>query len=170
MKTSTLLPFLAGLALVALPATRAANANARPDNVTVIFQDQDKFSDVFESGTNHTSTYFLDQLRDCLVENASPLLAAGQKLVITVTDVDLAGETRFNQPHQIRVMREIYYPRVTLQFQLLGADGQVLKEGERHLRDQDYMLQAGRPGSSEPLFYDKQMLKGWVQREFKTKS
>ncbi len=170
MKTRHLLPLLAGLVLTTGFAPQLAAAAKTPDNVTVTFQDPDKFSDVLENGRNDNSTYFLDELRNCLQQTAAPLLAAGQKLTITVTDIDLAGETRFNQPNQIRVMKEIYAPRAQLKFQLLGADGKMVKEGERKLQDLDYLMQAGRPGSQEPLYYDKLLLKRWLQDEFKTKS
>lgn len=170
MKIPQLLPLLAGLVLTAGFAIPAAAAPKAKDNVTVNFQDPDKFTDVLENNSNSTSTYFLDQLKGCLQETASPLLAPGQKLVITVTDIDLAGETRFNQPDQIRIMKDIYAPRAELKFELLGADGKVLKSGERRLVDHDYLMQAGRVGTSEPLFYDKQLLKDWLQREFRNKS
>jgi hypothetical protein len=146
------------------------SATSTPDNVTVTFQDPDKFTDVRENGSNDNSTAYLDELQACLQQTATPLLAAGQKLAVTITDVDLAGENRLNQPDQIRVMKEIYAPRVQLRFRLLGADGKVVKEGERKLQDPDYLTQAGHPGSEEPLYYDKQLLKRWLQNEFKAKS
>ncbi len=170
MKKTSLLPFLAGLALTAscaLPLTAAPAKTA--DNVTVTFHEPEKFTDVLENGSNLTSTYYLDQLRDCLLTAAAPLLARGEKLAITVTDIDLAGETRFNQPHQIRIMKDIYVPRIALNFQLLGADGKVLKEGERKLVDLNYMMQLRRLGSDQPLYYDKQLLTSWLQAEFKAK-
>lgn len=141
-----------------------------PDGVTVTFQDPDKFTDVRENGSNDNSASDLDELQACLQQAASPALAAGQKLAITITDIDLAGENRLNQPDQIRVMKDVYPPRVSLKFQLIGADGKVLKEGERKLQDLDYLAQSGRPGSQEPLYYDKQLLKDWARKEFKTGS
>ncbi len=170
MKTRPLPLLLAALILSAGFATQSLAANKTPENVTVTFQNPDNFSDVLENNSNLTSTYYLDQLRDCLLQTAAPLLAAGQKLVLTVIDIDLAGETRFNQPHQIRVMKDIYIPRAHLKFQLLGADGKVLQEGERKLSDMNYQSQVRRPGSDEPLYYDKQLLKQWLRDEFKAKS
>jgi hypothetical protein len=169
MKTNQLLPFVAGLALTAGFVPQLVAAAKAPDNVTVTFQDPDNFTDVRENGSSITSTYYLDVLRTCLQQTASPLLAAGQKLVITVTDIDLAGENLFNQPHQIRVLKDIYAPRVKLKFQLIAADGTVVKEGERKLQDLDYLMQAGRPGSQETLYYDKQLLKQWLEKEFRAK-
>jgi hypothetical protein len=171
MKTRQLLPLLAGLALATgfAPLLDAAPTVNR-DNVSVTFQDPDKFTDVRENHSTTTSTYYLDELKACLQETAAPLLGAGQKLAITVTDVDLAGENLFNQPDQIRIMKEIYAPRVNLKFQLVGGDGKVLKEGERRLTDQLYLHQVRMPGDQDPLHYDKRMIKQWVQDEFRAKS
>ena len=169
MKTRYLLPILAGLALAAGSATPVLAAAKTPDNVTVTFEKPDDFTDVLENGSNLTSTYYLDQLRDCFLQTASPALAAGQKLAVTVTDIDLAGETRFNQPHQIRIMKDIYAPKIQLKFQLLGADGKVVKEGERRLIDLNYLTQLRLPGRDEPLYFDKQLIKQWVANEFKAK-
>ncbi len=172
MKTRDLLLFVAGMALAAgLPTpSPAAPKPAAPDNVTVTFQDPDNFTDVRENQSNLTSTYYLDELRSSLQQAAAPRLGAGQKLVITVTDIDLAGDNNFSSPDHIRIMKEIYAPRVHLKFQLLGADGKVLKEGERKLRDPYYLQKIRMPaGSQDPLYFDKAMLMEWVRDEFKTK-
>ncbi len=47
---------------------------------------------------------------------------------------------------------------------MLGADGKVVKEGERKLIDRNFMMQVRIPGSDEPLYYDKQMLKDWEKK------
>ncbi len=170
MNTRPIFPLVAGLLLAGLAQNSFAAPKPAPDNVTVIYQDPDKFTDVRENQSNTTSTYYLDELRAFLQKTASPRLAAGEKLVITVADIDLAGENLFNQPEQIRIMKDIYPPRVKLRFQLFGADGQVRKEGERKLFDLDFMMQTGRPGGGEPLYYDKQLLRQWVEKEFSPKS
>lgn len=171
MKTRHILPYLAGLALAAGFATAAAPKSPAPDNVTVTFHEPEKFTDVRENQSMDTSTYYLDELRSHLQQTASPLLAAGQKLIITVIDIDLAGDNNFTSPDHIRIMKDIYAPRVQLKFQLLGADGKVLKEGERKLSDPFYLQQIRMPGGNQdPLYYDKTLLKQWIRDEFRTKS
>jgi hypothetical protein len=61
-------------------------------------------------------------------------------------------------------------PRVQLKFQLLAADGKVVKEGTRHLSDPSYLYQIRLPGSQDPLYYDKALLKEWVRSEFRDKA
>ena len=169
MKTRLLLSLLAGLALLAGCASPSAAPAKAPTNVTVQFQDPDKFTDVRENNSTITSTYYLDSLRDYIVKTASPLLAEGQQLSITVTDIDLAGENLFNQPHMIRIMKDIYTPKVKLSFRLVDAGGKVVKEGDRQLIDLNYLLQSGRIGSNEPLYYDKAQLQQWITAEFGAK-
>lgn len=169
MKSPLIPSLLVGIALLAACTTPTPAAKA-PDNVTVQFQDPDKFTDVRENNSTITSTYYLGVLKDYLARTASPLLGAGQKLTVTFTDIDLAGENLFNQPNMVRVVKDIYSPKAKLKFQLLAADGSVIKEGERQLIDLNFMMQSTRIGSNEPLYYDKQMLKQWVQTEFAPKS
>ena len=46
----------------------------------------------------------------------------------------------------------------------------MVKEGERKLTARDYLMQVRGFDSSAPLYYDKQMLKEWLRKEFKAKS
>ena len=64
----------------------------------------------------------------------------------------------------VRVMREIYPPRMTLNVRITGADGQVLSEGERKLSDMSY-LQNSRPSDTDNLRFEKRMIDDWLRRE-----
>jgi hypothetical protein len=140
------------------------------EKVSVTFQDPDKFTDVRENHSESTSNDYLDQLKSCVQETAAGLLPGGQRLAVTITDVDLAGETRLNNPDHIRVMTATTPPRVQLRFQLLDADGKVLRQGERRLINQTYQDDLRRPGSGEELYYDKQLLKQWLENELRGKA
>ena len=170
MKTRQLLPLFAGLFVASLVNHAAAAPAVASDNVTVIYQDPDNFTDVRENQSGFTSTYYLDLLKTCLQQTASPLLAPGQKLTITISDIDLAGETRLGRPDNIRVIKEAFLPRVTLKFRLVDGDGNVVKEGDRRLTDMAFMQNLRLPGANEPLYYDKELLKDWVAKEFKAKA
>jgi len=169
MKTRYLLSLLAGLALTAGFAPQLVAVAKAPENVTVIFQEPENFTDVRENQSENTSAYYLGVLKNCMQETAAPLIPAGQKLAITVLDVDLAGETRNGRPDNVRVMTATTLPRIHLKFQLLGTDGKVMREGERKLTDLNYQNQIRRPGSEEPLYYDKELLRQWLRSEFKPK-
>jgi len=53
-------------------------------------------------------------------------------LAITLTDVDMAGELetwRGPPACNVRVMLDIYVPRITLEFRLTSRDGKVVSSG-----------------------------------------
>jgi len=170
MKTRQLLPLCAGLFVASLVNHATAAPAVASDNVTVIYQDPDHFTDVRESSSTFASTYYLDELKACLQRAASPLLAPGQKLTITISDIDLAGDIRPGSINNIRVIKDVFIPRVALKFQLVDGAGKVIKEGDRTLSDLAYMQRLRLPGSNEPLYYDKELLKDWVAKEFRAKT
>jgi hypothetical protein len=92
-------------------------------------------------------------------------------LEVRFTDIDLAGEyepQRGPRFDDIRIMREIYPPRMVLEFRLLDADGKVLAQGTRHLIDMNYQSNI-TPFNDEPLRYDKALLTDWMRSEFRKK-
>jgi Protein of unknown function (DUF3016) len=95
---------------------------------------------------------------------------AGLTLDVWITNIDLAGEFepwRDPQFDRVRVMRDIYPPRFTLEFRLTDAGGAIVKEGRRVLLEQLYMSTAAL-NDGEPLYYDKLLLGDWLRREFAT--
>ncbi len=139
------------------------------DHVTVNFEDPDKFTDISDSHSNLTSTADLDELRNYLRQTAAPLLSAGSQLSVTFLDIDLAGQIRPDKDN-IRLMTGTTIPRAHLKFQLFDAEGKVVKEGDRKLSDLNYQNSIGLVGRNDPLFYDKQLLKDWLRKEFKAGS
>lgn len=150
------------------PVSASDNTGTK-DNVTVTFQDPDNFTDVAEDFPNSASEYYLNELRDCVQKEAALRLPAGSKLSVTFTDIDLAGMLRPDR-NNVRLMTSTTIPRAQLKFQLVGADGQVLQEGERKLSDMNYQMSIGIIGRNEPLYYDKELLKDWIAKEFKPRS
>ncbi len=149
---------------------RRSDTGSSPENssepVTVNFQNPDNFTDVRERHSNETSTAILDELRQYVQQTATPLLSQGGKLTVTFLDLDLAGEVRPDKD-DIRVMTGTTLPRAHLKFRLVDANGKIRKEGERRLSDSNYQNSASIMGRNDPLYYDKQLLKDWITREFK---
>ena len=149
--------------------TGSAINTGTKDNITVSFQDPDNFTDVAEDFPSSASEYYLDELRDCVQKEAALRLPAGSKLSVTFTDIDLAGMIRPDR-NNVRFMTSTTIPRAQLKFQLIGADGQVLQEGERKLSDMNCQMSIGIMGRNDPLYYDKELLKDWIAKEFKPRS
>lgn len=172
MKTRLLLSFVTGLAAVC--AGQAADAAKPGTQVTVTYVAPEKFSDVRDdmTGTDRDRDRVLDEIRTHFESMARNYLAAGQTLEIQVTDVDLAGD--FEPWHginfdQIRILKEIYPPRMNLEFRLLDAQGRVVSEGKRRLQNLGYLMSIGMTGQDR-LRHDKDLIRDWMRQEFKRAS
>ncbi len=158
---------MAGVAVAAAPD--------KPDSaIEVSFVASEKFTDVKDDhmDSDRGREAVLEQLKEHLVTHGAKYLAKGQRLQITVTDVDLAGDFepwRGINFHDIRIVKDIYPPRVNLEFKLIDAEGKVVSEGKRQLRDLGYLTTMAMP-TSDPLRYDKEMLNDWLRQEFKRRA
>jgi len=168
MKIHLAYPLLiAGLLLAGCTTPTASNGVTAAD-ITVEFQNPDNFRDVRDSLGGSTDENALAALRRWLQENAPASLAAGQKLRVTFTDIDLAGDfLPGSNVDRVRIIRGVYIPRMELSFAVTDAAGQVVKEGKRTLTNLDFQNTARRIGSDQSFFYDKMLLEDWLRKEFK---
>lgn len=156
---------VAGLALHAAPAPQA---DARAE---VIFFEPEKFTDVKDgfSETKKGRDAILDQIRDYLVSQAKKYVPEGQKLTVTINDIDLAGDFepgRLSPFQDIRIVREIYPPKISLAFKLVDADGNELEHGTRELTDLTFMQKLSL-NSNDPLRFEKTLLDDWLRTDLK---
>ena len=110
---------------------------------------------------------WIEKLARHLRKSAASRLAPGQTLDVTITNIDRAGDHEpWRGPwyQDIRVIRDIYPPRMTLDFSLRDANGQVISQGERKLSDVGFTL-GGSPIDSDPLRFEKRMIDAWLRRE-----
>lgn len=169
MKTLAALTLTAGLLLGGCTTPTAKNTVTAAD-ITVEFRNPDGFRDVRESLGGSTDESALAALRAYLQEKAPAHLQDGQKLRVTFTDIDLAGDfpsSGGGRYDRVRVIRGIYIPRQEFSFELTDAAGQVLKQGTRTLSDLNFQANGLRIGSDQSYFYDKLLLEDWLRKEFK---
>lgn len=169
MKITSLLILAAGLIVAGCQSTSYTPPPTTVGNVTVTFLESDKFTDVREDFGGGTDQYYLDQLKAHLQTVAAPHLKDGQKLFVNFMDIDLAGDFLPTRPglNNVRIIKEIYMPRMKLTFKLTDADNKTIMEGERTLTDMNFMMNISIVERDQPLFYDKALLKSWVEKEFK---
>lgn len=113
--------------------------------------------------------YILGQIKEYIVERAPMRMADGQTLDITINDIDMAGDFEpWHGPRaqDIRIIKDIYPPRIDLDFKLTGADGKVLAEGTRQLRDLSFMMTTPSIPSNDILRHEKSLLNNWLGTEF----
>ena len=90
--------------------------------------------------------------------------------MVTVTDVDLAGDFepwRSPNMNDVRIIKELYPPRIDISFKLIGADGEVEKAGTRELRNLAFQMTAAAIPTNDPFRYDKALLDEWLRSEFR---
>jgi hypothetical protein len=169
MKTLRLLfSFFSGLtAVLSLQAAATPKTDARTE---VIFFEREKFTDVKDgfSETPAGRDAILAQIRDYLVSQAKWYVPEGQKLTVTITDVDLAGDFepgRNPRMDDVRIIRDIYPPKISLAFKLVDADGQEIKHGTRDLTDLMFMSKLAM-NPNDPLRYEKNLLDDWLRADF----
>ncbi len=92
-------------------------------------------------------------------------LPEGQILMIDVTDVDLAGDV--NQSMQrVRIVKDIFFPRIEFSYQLQDANKQVITKGEVNLKDMSFLMGSQLRYKNESLGYEKKMLDDWFGKTF----
>ncbi len=103
-----------------------------------------------------------------LRERAERALPDDERLDITITDIRRAGNYepwRGLEFRDMRIMRELYWPRIAIEIKRTRADGTVIAEGAQVLSDPAYLGSASAYGEGDPLRYEKNMIDRWVRRE-----
>lgn len=158
------------LGMTAIVGVQAADQKV-PSRVEVNFVEPENFTDAADGqrGSDFGRENNLDELRDYLVRRAPSFIPQGQRLEITITDVDLAGEIepwRSPEAHDIRIIKDIYHPRIDLSYKLIDiATGAVVKEAKSRLRDLTFNMNI-YPNRNDRRVYEKGLLDNWLRSEF----
>lgn len=173
------------LATAAVLASGAAGAKSRtvtdPDApralpeqgaVAVRWDDPAQFAEIRQSRNRFEARRgdWVQQLAQYVRKRSEPQLAPGQRLSVEITDIKRAGDFEpWHGPQfdDTRFVRDIYPPRIDLSFTLSDANGQVIEQGQRTLRDLSFLMGARTAMQNDPLRYEKRLIDDWVYREFK---
>jgi hypothetical protein len=173
MKTFLLLTLALG-AFICATLRADDSAPAATSRVGVVFVEPEKFTDFNSDGYGMPSDrdikYLTELFTDHLEGLAKRFIPEGERLEITFTDIDLAGRfepERGPQMQNIRIYRDITYPRMTFSFRHLDADGQVISEGERKLTDLNYNMKIRLPGGDDEFRPDRDLLTDWMASTFR---
>ncbi len=155
---------------LALLLTAAGMAPVAAAPVEVAFVQSARFTDVGydDTPTDRQRDALLAQLGQYLERQAARYVPDGGKLAISITDVDMAGGFEpWRRPGLAgaRIVKDLYPPRITLDFKLTRAGGNIIGESRRQLTDPLFMTYAGGV-RDDPLRHEKKLLDDWLEREF----
>ncbi len=147
----------------------AGGVLADPGKVLVEYQNPDNFADVRERQfkTAPEKNQNLAGLKSWFEKRGAQWVPDGQTLKIQFSDIDLAGDFEpwhSGQMSDVRIVKDIYPPKLKFHFQLIAADNAVLREGDKELRDLGFMMNADR--SNEAMQHEKRLLEKWLREEF----
>lgn len=178
MTLRLLLPACAAVLLLAACAgargvrvTDTALPRALPDAgpVSVHWTDPARFSELRHSLNRNEAARgdWVGQLARYIRARSAAQLPPGQRLDVEILDIERAGEYEYayGGATDIRVLRDVYPPRMRLYVRRLDADGRVLEEGERRLADLAYLMSPHPLSNSDPLRYEKRMIDRWLRTE-----
>lgn len=156
-------------------ATDAPRALPATGPVGVSWEDPAQFSEVRHSGNRYAASQgnWLNNLATYMRNEAEETLPAGHRLELTIVDIKRAGqyEPWFGANMQdVRIIRDMYPPRMTLRFRETDASGTVVAEGERKLSDSAFLMNSTRMSDTDPLRYEKRMVNDWLRSNWRVAS
>lgn len=149
----------------------SAWAADKASRVDVAFDHPEKFRDVRESSmaSDKDRDYLLGQIKTYVEEQAQRFVGPDQKLTLTFTEIDMAGDFepwRGPQWTDIRVVKDIYPPRIDFVYKLTDASGAVILEGKAQLRDLSFTSRMTMD-RNDPLRIEKDLIRDWIFSELK---
>lgn len=145
-----------------------------PQQVQVSWQQPEKFTDIRPA--NSTKKAYQERVIkafDKIWAEVAKDLPAGYQLAVTVKDLDLAGDVNpmYRIDHNdVRVVKDIYFPRMTIDYRLTDASGQQVDTGQDvKIRDIGFMSSQPAGFRSDEFGYEKRMLKDWYRKNIGNK-
>jgi hypothetical protein len=157
--------FMTGLLSLVVVLISAATAQAA--QVEVKWTNPDKYSDI-DAGQEHRQ-HFKDRTFKAFEEHFAKMAEAlpeQQKLIFDITNLDLAGDVNFGGMKRIRIIKDIFFPRIEFSYQLLNADNTVVKSAEVSLKDMGFLMHSSLRHRNQTLGYEKDMLDDWFRKTF----
>ncbi|HXE37541.1 MAG TPA: DUF3016 domain-containing protein [Azonexus sp.] len=137
--------------------------------VAVQFVEPQRYSDASSHGYGSDNTT-LRALEGHFRTLGERCLKPGEQLDIRVLDVDLAGQPEWwhRATSDVRVMREVTWPRLDLDYIWRDGNGRVLGEAKNeHLSDMAYLWHSAYVRMDrDALPYEKWMLRDWFEERF----
>jgi hypothetical protein len=153
--------------LLALFTLVSVSSVASAATSEVTWTDYEKYTDI-RSG-NESRKHFRERTFYNFEKHFTKLakkLPEDQVLKINVTNVDLAGDTNAGGIDQLRIVKDIYFPRMNFTYQLLNSDGSEVSAAKVALKNMSFMMGGNLRYRNDSLGYEKYMLDDWFFKTF----
>jgi hypothetical protein len=155
------------LAIILVTCTLGVTPSAFSASSDVTWKDYKSYRDI-KSGTEGKKQ-FRERTFKAFEKHFAKLAATlpdDHQLKIEVTDVDLAGDTNAAGINRIRIVKDLYIPRMEFSYQLLDSKSKVVLADEVKLKDMSFMSNSQLKYRNKPLGYEKKMLDDWFKTTF----
>ncbi len=140
---------------------------AEAAEVNITWTNPDEYRDIHQG--NGSKKHFRKNTFNDLEKHISKLAKAlpeNQTLKIEVTNIDLAGDVHLGGVRQLRIIKDLYYPRFEFEFKLLAADDSVILTKKENIKDMAFMNNNHLKYRNKSLGFEKQLLDEWFQKAF----
>lgn len=136
-------------------------------DVDVKWSNPDKYYDIdpAEEHRQHFKERVFKSFEEHFAEVAN-WLPENQKLVLDFTNIDLAGDVDFGGSRRVRVVKDMYFPRMEFSYQLINADNSVVKSENVSLKDMGFLMHSRLKYKGKPFSYEKEMFDDWFKKTF----
>lgn len=171
MKTFHLLLACSALAAGAALLRAEPPANKPAGLVDVTYVNPEKFTDVKDSDVPNDKVRdeYLNELKKHIETHVHEYIPAGWHLSLRITDVDMAGDFepwRGPQFLDLRIVKDVYPPRIKLEFTLTDPAGKTVKDGQRNITNLSFLNEVNIYFPDDQLRYEKALLDYWFRQEF----
>ncbi|SOY94476.1 conserved exported hypothetical protein [Cupriavidus taiwanensis] len=157
------------LAACAAPLALGAVAAPPAGTLSLTFVHPETYTDAAyrsDYGSEKDRAQVMNDIRRHFDKLAARYLPEGYALSIEVLDVDLAGhfEPWHRQAYNVRIVRDVTWPHMTLRYELRGSDGAVIGSGEQRIADPTFNFGINIYDPSDRLRYEKAMMDRWFDQ------
>ncbi|MDQ8185706.1 DUF3016 domain-containing protein [Pelagicoccus sp. SDUM812002] len=147
--------------------TISAATSLSAASLEIKFDEPERFSDFEQSGlyTDKLPDEFREELQTEVASDLNRTLPDGAHLQITFQDIDMAGEYEPWRPqaYDVRIVRDVYPPRLKFHYKVVAPDGTIMTEGLAQLTDNSFLWNLHSPEShSESFYHEQELVENWV--------
>lgn len=151
-------------------AEKSDKADNENKQVVLNWHEPKKYRDVRSpnGGQQSYQDNIFFQLDKHFQKSAKKFLPEGYTLKLKVTDVNLAGDTRFHMigNQYVRLVKPMYWPSMKFEYQLFEGD-KLVKSDTAAIKDISFMERSGIGSKTKSLYYEKRLITDWFKDEIK---